>query len=149
MRTTSLFVSAAALTVFGMLGSCSMTTHKTGFLSDYKNLKADGDTLRYENANGIKAYDSFIVEPVKMVSHRDAKPVDAEHAKTVTSAFRKDIVSKLKAANYKVVNSPGPGVARVRVAITDIDKSMPVLNIISCPESSSGWTFELPRRHRF
>ena len=62
--------------------------------------------------------------------HKDVEPADAQVAEAVTSAFHKDIVSKLQAANYNVVNSPGPGVARVRVAITDIDKSMPVLNII-------------------
>ena len=83
MRTTSLFASAAALTLIGMLGSCSMTAHQTGFLSDYKNLKADGGTLRYENAAGVKAYDSFIVEPVKFVSHKDAEPVDVQAAEAV------------------------------------------------------------------
>ena len=130
MRTTSLFASAAAVSLIGILGSCGTTAYKTGFLSDYKNLKVEDDILRYTNNDEFKTYNSFIVDPVKYVGHKGADPVDADAQEAVTTEFHKALVSKLQAANYNVVTSPGPGIARVRIAITDIDKSHPVLNII-------------------
>ena len=130
MSTKSLFVSTAAVILVATLGGCKMGAYETGFLSDYKNLAKEGDALRYVNTEEMKNYSSFIVDPVKFVSHKGAKPEDPKAAEIVTSAFHKDIVTKLEAANYKVVHTPGPGVARVRVAITDIDNSNPVLNII-------------------
>jgi len=130
MRIKSLFVSTTALALVVTLGGCKMGAYETGFLSEYKNLAKEGNALRYVNDNQIKSYNKFIVDPVKFVSHKGAKPTDPKSAEVVTSAFHKDIVTKLEAANYTVVHTPGPGVARIRVALTDLDKSNPVLNII-------------------
>ena len=130
MRTKSLLVSTAALALVVSLGGCKMGAYETGFLSDYSKLQKDDDVLRYVNTDQIKNYNKFIVEPIKFVSHKGADPVDPKAAEVVTSAFHKDLVTKLEAANYSVVHTPGPGVARMRVAITDIDNSNPLLNII-------------------
>ena len=130
MRIKSLFASATALTLIAMLSGCKMTAAETGFLSDYSKLKKDDGALRWVNNDELKTYNSFIVDPVQMVSHKGAKPVDPKAAAVVTSAFQKDLETKLREANYKVVTTSGPGVARLRVAITDIDNSNPLLNII-------------------
>jgi ectoine hydroxylase-related dioxygenase (phytanoyl-CoA dioxygenase family) len=127
---TKSLAAATAFLLIATLGGCKMTTYETGFLSDYSKLTKQDDVLRYVDDAVVKNYNSFIVDPVQFVSHKGAEPVDAETAEAVTSAFHKDLVTKLEAANYRVVHTPGPGVARVRVAITDIDKSNPVLNII-------------------
>ncbi|MHC4078874.1 MAG: DUF3313 domain-containing protein [Planctomycetota bacterium] len=130
MRIKSLFASATALTLVVTLGGCKMTAHETGFLSDYSKLKEEDDALRYVNTDELKTYNSFIVDPVQMVSHKGAEPTDPKAAEVVTSALQKNLVTKLREANYNVVKEPGPGVARLRVAITDVDNSVPVLNWI-------------------
>ncbi|MHC4512476.1 MAG: DUF3313 domain-containing protein [Planctomycetota bacterium] len=130
MRMKSLFASATALTLVVTLGGCKMGAHETGFLSDYSKLKEESDALRWVNTNELKTYNSFIVEPVQMVSHKGAEPTDPKAAEAVTSAFQKQLVTKLREANYNVVTEPGPGVGRVRLAITDVDNSVPVLNWI-------------------
>ena len=58
----------------------------------------------------------------------DLAPIDAkldELCEYMDGAIREALGDR-----YPVVDEPGPGVARLRVAITDIDKSNPVLNAL-------------------
>jgi len=107
---------------------------KTGFLKDYSKLEPHPDIdgrHRYINPN-INAgdYSKFMVDPVAVnLSETGTKRgVDQEKLDELAKFFHKQIVHNLE-QGYRVVNSAGPGVIRVRVAITDVEKTNPLLNI--------------------
>ncbi len=62
----------------------------------------------------------------------DAKgtAIDPTQLKELSDYFHTQVVKTLtESGRYKVVTASGPGVARVRIAITDISKTVPIANI--------------------
>ena len=104
---------------------------KTGFLSDYSRLEAASSTsLRYLDTAALRGYSSFIVDPVEGRLYGKARGrISEEDLTDITSYMHAAIVEQLS-TNYTVAYRPGPGVARLRVAITDLKKSNPVMNTI-------------------
>ncbi len=119
------------------VGGCGKSLAPTGFLSDYSKLDTDTDVegVRY----GVRAmryigpdvgrYSQFIVDPVQIHLHSAADGTDRQMLREVAGKFHAAIVRELS-GGYKVVSRPGPGVARIRVAITDIDKDTVALNVL-------------------
>jgi len=107
---------------------------KTGFLKDYSKLEPHPDIEgrhRYINPNiNADDYSKFIVDPVAVNLSETGKErgVDQEKLDELAKFFHQKIVHNLE-QGYRVVNSAGPGVVRVRVAITDVEKTNPLLNI--------------------
>ncbi len=129
-------VSRIALVV--MIGSallittgCTKQFKKTGFLSDYSRLQSKDDSLRYLDMKRLAQYKQFIIAPVVIHLHgtkqgfRPEPETRRELANYMNNAIVKAIQDK-----YMIVSQPGPGVAKLRVAITDIEQSNPVLNVI-------------------
>jgi hypothetical protein len=58
------------------------------------------------------------------------KGIDAASMQELTDAFNKELVSAVK-DKYPVVTEPGPDVARLRIALTNIKKSKPVIGVVS------------------
>ena len=118
-----------------LLSGCGATqAAKTGFLKDYSKLTPhpdiDGRHV-YLNPNmNIRDYSKFIVDPVVLSLSKTGKErgVDQEDLNEQVTFFHQQIVHNLE-QGYRVVSSPGKGVARVRVAITDVEKTNPFLNI--------------------
>ena len=117
-----------------LISGCAAPAAKTGFLKDYSKLEPHPDIdgrHRYINPN-INAgdYSKFIVDPVVLSLSEKGKErgIDQEDLNEQVTFFHQKIVEELE-QGYQVVSSPGSGVARVRVAITDIDKTNPLLNI--------------------
>ena len=104
---------------------------KSGFLSDYSRLEAVSSTsLRYLDAAALRGYSSFIVDPVEGRLYGKARGrISEEDLTDITSYMHAAIVEQLS-TNYTVAYRPGPGVARIRVAITDLKKSTPALNVL-------------------
>jgi hypothetical protein len=132
MTKTKVFV-AAVLSLAVMFGGCASAPKETGFLSTYANLQPVSSTfMRYiapDNAMG--KYSKFIVDPVTIHLYDQSKlgkfdPQDLEHLKQ----YMYQAVRQSLAERYQIVSDPGPGVARLRIAITDLKKSSPVLNAI-------------------
>ncbi len=102
------------------------TTHE-GFLSNYSRLKPTPDgALRYINPTlSLADYSGFIIEPVVVRMHRDAEggQTDPSHLRRLTTYMRSAIIEAIE-DRYSVVTRPGPGVARVRVALTDVRQSI-------------------------
>ena len=118
-----------------MLWGCAGAPQKqVGFLSDYSHLEPFDDGLRYINFKKLGNYSKFIFDPVAVHFHEEAKgkKTDEETLKQLKNYMHSAIIKAIEALprSYAVVSKPGPGVARVRVAMTDVDKSSPVLNII-------------------
>lgn len=80
----------------------------------------------------LTQYKQFIIDPVIVHFSPNAKgtAIDPAELKEMSDYFHAQVVKALsKTKRYQVVTAPGSGVARVRIAITDISKTVPVANI--------------------
>lgn len=126
-----LFLSLLLYSLF--LGCASKTPDEdeySGFLKSYKHLKeveaSDGvDVLAWTNENFKKGkYHSILLDPVALYPDL---PSDDDMSKNTTKAMLDHFNKALKAELSKTVklsDAPGPGVVRLRIAITSIDKTI-------------------------
>lgn len=99
----------------------------SGFLGDYSGLAPDdelkGMIVYRKSPDVMTPYTKFIVDPFLTFFHSkaDGKDSDPEELEGLTDYFRKTVIAELERdGGYEVVHEPGPGVARLRVAITDV-----------------------------
>ncbi len=109
----------------------------TGFLTDYSRLEKESDTsLHYVNERALAEYTHFIVDPVEVHFYEEAKSKGKLTDQQLID-LRNYMHSKLNQAvvesGNKLTYQPAPGVARIRVALTDINKTS-MLNIL--PQAS-------------
>ena len=107
-------------------------TDKSGFLSDYSKLeRIDDDTLRYVSGT-LGNYSRFIIDPV-VIAFRQApdKQVFTDEELSEISAYYSMAVREalIGDGGYPVVEDPAPGVARIRIGITDVEETIGYLNI--------------------
>lgn len=105
----------------------------SGFLADYdalRPLEAEPGVLRYEHEGGLGAYARFLIEPVRILAHPGANMdrIPTERLEELALDLETALRTELDAA-YEVVDAPGPGVLRVRAAITDVEPATPLLNL--------------------
>lgn len=131
-RATSAALIGGAFFLSGIAG-CGTTAQNSGFLSDYSQLKPSKvvkGAMDYRNPKlRLEKYSKFILEPyrVHFAANADGTSIDPAQLKNLVDYFQSESVKALS-KRYKVVNRPGPGVARIRVAITSITKTKPVVN---------------------
>ena len=132
--TSSLWVAVCSLMIAGLVVACTgrpKVTH-SGFLRDYSQLKLEEDgAKRYLNpSKNLRQYKKFIIDPVVVHFAPNAKGTAIAPAKLkeLSDYFRNQLVKGLS-KRYRVVRSSGPGVLRIRIAITDIKKTTRVANI--------------------
>ena len=131
------FIVAAVL-----VGCASEPTKKildvntSGFLSDYSILRqgSEGEAaLVYwdENAN-FSAYDKIIIDPVTIWLAKGSalNGVSPEERTQLANEFHAAVHHALS-EDFQIVDQPGPGTMRVRVALTDAQKSNPTMDTIS------------------
>ncbi len=118
-----------------MLAACAGDTARSkpdlqpqfsGFLGDYTHLRPSPrhEGTLYQQKRSLAAYRVFIVEPIKILVDRTVAGVaidDATKAR-LASDLHRQVVETL-AINYKVVNAPGPGIAIIRGAVTQLARS--------------------------
>ena len=132
--------TGAALTIFaltllasGPLAGCKgLQRRQTGYLSDYSKLEKESEgRLMYVNPRiEPGTYQRFIVDPVALHLAEDHEgDFTAEELEELAEYFYNKIVEHIS-TRRQVVTRPGPGVARLRVAVTDIETSTALLNII-------------------
>ncbi len=99
----------------------------SGFLGDYSNFHEGpegGPILFYEKEpDALQGYRKFIIHPILIYFHSEAKgfAVDPDRLDKLSDTFRDAVIENLeKGGIYQVVEEPGPAVARVRIAITDV-----------------------------
>ena len=129
MNKTNLLMMFAVGAMITQCGCESKQMEQTGFLSDYSRLEPVSDEmLRYFNPNlPLSKYKRFIIDPVEI--YASESKLTAEEKKELTSFMESQIRSSL-GSKYPTTRSPGPGVGKIRVALTDIDKSSAVMNIL-------------------
>ncbi len=145
MKTTQVMtnvVLAAVIGIFVFSGCGGVEQSRTGFLSDYSRLEeVSNESYRYVDEQAVDKYSAFIVDEVKVHFFTGASAVKAksegkittQDLKDLTNYFHSAIVKAISDSGRKVVYQAGPGVARIRVALTDI-KETSALNVL--PQAS-------------
>ena len=111
----------------------------SGFLGDaavYKKLTAGpegGAKLRWiKPGANFKKYNKFMVDNVifYLAGDSENKGIDPELMKEMADSFNKELVAAFK-DKYPIVADPGPDVARIRIAITNIRQSRPGVSAVT------------------
>jgi hypothetical protein len=138
------------LGLIAMLSGCGQgkkEMSRAAFLSDYSKLKPESDTsLRYIDKKSLATYSSFIVDKVEVHFQEGAEAIETKFRgkltetdiADLTSYFDAELVKAVGDAGYTVVFQPGPGVARMRTAITDIKETNVVLAAVPQARLISG-----------
>lgn len=96
---------------------------RTGFLGDYSRLQRSKNDLNTwtEHSPGIGDYRTFIIDPVRIYPQETARgvPLDAETSAMLASGFHEELRESLSTV-FAITDTPGPGVARVRAAVTQV-----------------------------
>jgi len=139
-RTCSTILFAAVLVLACMLAACATYQARkvtpTTFLGDYSMLKEGGEgraVLVYINPQAdINADNAIMMDPVKLYASGEhemdkLKPEDRQLILNYADATIREQLAK----DYKLVSSPGRGVMRLRVAITEAEDANITLDTIS------------------
>ncbi len=119
------FPAFLAIMVFIVAG-CATTPQGdySGFLDSYPELeKTEGGhgALTYIR-EGVDwdAYEGIIIDPVQTIldSDSDESEISSEELQELTTFFREAILREIEERDLQVVEETGPGVLRMRVAIT-------------------------------
>jgi hypothetical protein len=147
MKKISLLMILAIGSIAMSSGCSQRKMAKTGFLSDYSKLQAVSDSsLRYLDKSALATYSSFIVDRVEVHFQAGAKAIETkskgkltqQNIADLTNYFHSTMVKMITEAGIEVVYQPGPGVARIRTAITDIEETNVVLAAIPQARLISG-----------
>jgi hypothetical protein len=105
---------------------------QAGFLSDYSNLEEiDENHLVYDSGK-LGNYSKFIIEPVAMLYSQpeEKREFSDEELEDLLVHFKSAVSESLTEDDgYQVVELAGPGTARLRVGITDVDDTIGALNV--------------------
>ncbi len=131
----AVWIATFAFIACGSLGEVRAQSKRySGFLGDYSKLKKSRKlegAMSYESpSKSLKEYDKFIIDPVVVHFAPNAKGIGVDPFKVqqVAAYFHRELWQALS-IRYQVVNTPGPGVLRLRVAITDIKTNVRLMNI--------------------
>ncbi len=114
-----------------MSAGCTKQARTTGFLTDYSRLNLENGSLRYVDMKRLGTYSQFIIDPVAVHLYgiKRGKRPDRAVQQALANHMHNAIINAIS-DRYMVVSQPAPNVARMRIAITDIDKSTPALNVL-------------------
>ena len=107
-----------------------------GFLSDYSKIsKTKDDTGSYEYVDttvDFSKYNKLLVDRIKIFFKDDSeyKGIDPDELKVLTDYFN-EAIKKEAGDAYPIVTEPGPGVFRMRIAVTDLVPNKPEASVVS------------------
>jgi len=136
MKTKCLLLGCCVVLLMGVGCASKGDLRTTGFLQDYSGLEPGpkgGAALRYVK-EGVdwKQYDKVMLDEVALFLSQDAdfRGIYLDEMEALEDIFHKSIVQAL-GDKYPLTSEPGPGVLRLRPAITGLVPSRPVLNTVS------------------
>jgi hypothetical protein len=119
------------------LAGCASGPKQSGFLGDYYSNLGPGpkDGVKYrwlKPGVDFSKYNKLMIDSVVFYYAPDSedKGIDGEQMKELTDAFNTELVTALK-DSYPIVAEPGPDVARLRIALTNVKKSKPVVSAVT------------------
>jgi hypothetical protein len=127
---------AVVVLLAGCAASGMKDVKQSGFLSDYSQLKAgsEGEAAQVYFKPGVdfKQYNKLMFERVVVVlsSNAESQQIDPAMLKELTDYYQNAIFNAVK-DGYEIVDQPGTGVLRIRVAITGLKPSNPTANTLS------------------
>lgn len=142
MKAKTVKAVAAAIAIGMLAGGCASTYQKrsvkgSGFLGNYSQLKdRGGDTamLSYIDPKAdFRSYNKIMIDPIRAyVKDKDSSmaKMSKEDQQRLLNYFDAALREQLK-TDYTLVNQPGPGVLRLRIAVTEASSSKVVLDTIS------------------
>jgi hypothetical protein len=132
--------TAVALGVI-VLAGCSTTQQApsvkpSGFLRDYTGLRPGQDDqalLVYKKANvDWSTYTKVMIEPVAIYAKATSNlSSDTRGEQAALATYFYATLREHLGKNFTVVNTPGPGVLRIRTAVSDADQSEVLLDTVS------------------
>ena len=134
-KTISYFWVLSVVLIMGITGCGTTKAGHSGFLGDYSGLRpstiADGAEQYFHSRKAIADYDKFIVDPVRVqfASGSNASAIDPAKTLELTEYFRTKLISELRSGGYSVTDKQGGNALIVRMAITGLKKTNPLLNI--------------------
>jgi uncharacterized protein DUF3313 len=119
--------------LFGLIllsTGCAAPGEPSGFLGDYEGFVPgpEGIDLVWRKPGlDLSSYDKVLIERAVVYLDKDSleRAIDPTELKQLTDYFEQALVAALKGA-YPIVAEPGPGVLRVRTAITNLKAGSPV-----------------------
>lgn len=132
-------LSAVVLVGFAVMlcSGCASAPKESGFLgNNYAKLQPSpqgGVSERWLKPGvDFSKYNKVMVDSVVFyfADESEDKGIDPEQMKELSDAFNQQFADTLK-DKYPMVAEPGPDVLRVRIALTNIKKSKPVLSTVT------------------
>jgi len=119
---------------------CKQQT-QNGFLNSYSRL-LQGPMMTFEHKPSpaaLEGYSKFIIDPVQVYSYYDSPKKNSrlndEEITCLPYYMRNSIYAGL-ADRYPIVTEPGPDVARIRVALTDMKEARKIRKLIPAAKVS-------------
>lgn len=122
MKTMNVTVCLATALALVVCGCRTKMAPFAGYLSDYSNLTPHSDTsYRYGQPEKLSGYTRFIIDPIDLHFHEKSRASTRkiEELEDMMN-YMHDALLKAISDEYLVVYQPGPGVARIRVGLTDL-----------------------------
>jgi len=117
-------------------GGSSSGSRYSGFLDDYSRLRPvanDPPAMSWIDPTvDFSRYDKVLLERIQVVLNTDAsgyQAVDPAELAVLTEYFQEALMREL-GTRYPVVNTPGPGVLRARIAITRLVPTKPEASVV-------------------
>ena len=131
-----LAVMLTAYLLVGCAASGMKDVEKTGFLGNYDQLSPGSNDqaalVYFKPGTDFKPYNKLMFERivVRLADSATTREIDPAMLKELTDYYQNALFSAVK-GGYEIVDQPGPGVLRVRVAITELKPSNPTANTLS------------------
>jgi hypothetical protein len=139
-RRTSHALSLFALLCLSLGFAACATTRQTrsvepsGFLGDYSELRegtGDEAQLVYiDRVADFSSYHAVLIDSVTLWHESDPSKIPAEEGQALTEYLYSALHKEL-GEDYRMVDSPGPGVMRIRAAITETKGAKVVANVVT------------------
>lgn len=134
LASATLMALAACTTAPTQPSQASPAQTHSGFLQDYSLLAPNPDSPGHQSyvAPGMRAgqYRSFIIdEPVFMINTGgEYEPLSPARLQAISNYYKSRMTQAL-GTHYRVVDAPGPGVARVRIAVVGLVEVTPQFRV--------------------
>jgi hypothetical protein len=105
---------------------------QSGFLSDYSKLERVDDSLLQFIDESAGDYSSFIIDPIVIAFRQapDEQVFTDDELSELAAYYEQEVNEALSRKDgYPIVDDPAPGVARIRIGITDVEETIGILNI--------------------
>jgi hypothetical protein len=105
---------------------------QSGFLSDYSNLEMIDDSMLQFIDETAGDYSTFIIDPIVIAFRQapDDQVFTDDELSELAAYYEQEVYEALsEKGGYPIVEDPAPGVARIRIGITDVEETIGILNI--------------------